>query len=104
MFRTSESSLPKAIRYYPDHGSSSAEGGVAHLADALDDELPAKQLFTLPTEPVGRLVSINESGSFGAELLRTLAVRLRQGEKRHSIKQLLVGSTVPGEGKNLMRS
>jgi protein-tyrosine kinase len=102
MFRTSESSLPKAIRYYPDHGSSSAEGGVAHLADALDDELPAKQLFTLPTEPDGRLVSINEPGSFGAELLRTLAVRLRQVKKRHGIKKLLVASTVPGEGKTLI--
>ncbi|HEY4961582.1 MAG TPA: CpsD/CapB family tyrosine-protein kinase [Terriglobales bacterium] len=102
MFRTSESSPLKAIRYYGDRDNSSPEGGVAHLADALDDELPAKQLFSLPTEPDGRLVSINEPGSLGAELLRTLAVRLRQVKKRHGIKKLLVASTVPGEGKTLI--
>ena len=102
MFRTSESSPLQSIRYYPDRGSSSAGTGVPHLADALDNELAAQQLFRLPMEPDGRLVSINEPGSFGAELLRTLAVRLRQVKKRHGIKKLLVASTVPGEGKTVI--
>ena len=102
MFRTSESGPLEAIRYYPDRGSSSAGGGVPHLADTLDSELAAQQLFRLPTDPDGRLVSINEPGSFGAELLRTLAVRLRQVKKRHGIKKLLVASTVPGEGKTVI--
>jgi len=102
MFRTSEGSPLQAIRYYPDRSSRSTEADVRQLADTLDNELLAKQSFRIPKEPDGRLVAINEPGSFPAELLQTLGVRLRQVKKLHGIKKLLVVSTVPGEGKTVI--
>jgi capsular exopolysaccharide synthesis family protein len=75
---------------------------VAHVAATIDGELTVPNEFSLPSGPEERLVSINAPGSFGAELLRTLSARLRQAQKRHSIKKLLVTSAVPGEGKTLI--
>jgi capsular exopolysaccharide synthesis family protein len=72
------------------------------FACALDDGLAEPNEFALPTGPEERLVSVNAPGSFGAELLRTLTARLRQAQKRHPIKKLLITSAVPGEGKTLI--
>lgn len=102
MFRTSDGTPFKAIQFNADRSSSFAEADPPRLADTLDDELAAQQLFQIPTGPDERLVAINEPGSFGAELLRTLAVRLRQVSRRHGIKKLLVTSALPGEGKTVI--
>jgi len=85
-----------------DRGDLRNETRVPDVAKTLDDELTAVKEFTIPTGPEERLVSINAPGSIGAEVLRTLSVRLRQAQKRHPIKKLLVTSAVPGEGKTVI--
>jgi capsular exopolysaccharide synthesis family protein len=84
-----------------DRGDLPNETRVPGVAKTLDDELTVKE-FTIPRGPEERLVSINAPGSIGAEMLRTLSARLRQAQKRHSIKKLLVTSAVPGEGKTVI--
>jgi capsular exopolysaccharide synthesis family protein len=84
-----------------ENGSSLSNCDVLHLSDTLEKEIAARK-FKIPSGPAERLIAINEPRSFGAELLRTLAVRLRQVKKRHRIKKLLITSTVPGEGKTVM--
>jgi capsular exopolysaccharide synthesis family protein len=102
MFSRSDNSPLRMIHYDANRGSSFAEVDVPDLADSLDDEVTAQQLFQIPTGPDERLVAINDPRSLGAEMLRTLAVRLRHAKKRHGIKKLLITSTVPGEGKTMI--
>lgn len=103
MMQSSIFGSPYAIPIVDDHGGLPPnETHVPHFARALDGELPDPKEFALPTGPEERLVSINDQGSIGAELLRTLAARVRQAQKRHSIKKLLVTSAVPGEGKTVI--
>ena len=101
MFSKTDSSPLRMSHYEPEHGSSLSDSDVLHLSDTLEKGIVA-QKFQIPTGPDERLVAINEPRSFGAELLRTLAVRLRQIKKRHGIKKLLITSTVPGEGKTVI--
>jgi capsular exopolysaccharide synthesis family protein len=89
------------IHYEGEHGSSLSDYDVLRLSDTLETQIAAKE-FKIPSGPDERLVAIAEPGSFGAELLRTLAVRLRQVKKRHGIRKLLITSTVPGEGKTVI--
>lgn len=87
-----------------DDGRVSPHNGsrVSGIATSVDGMLAEPKEFVLPSGPEERLVSINAPGSIGAELLRTLGSRLRQAQKRHSIKKLLVTSAVPGEGKTII--
>ncbi len=91
-----------AIHIKDDDYSPANDTNVPRFVFTLDGELTEPKEFALPTGPEERLVSISDPGSFGAELLRTLAARLRQAQKRHPIKKLLVTSAVPGEGKTLI--
>ena len=75
---------------------------VSRFAGDLGEEPTDPKEFSLPAEPEKRLVSINEPAALGAELLRTLASRLRLVQKRHPIRKLLVTSAVPNEGKTLI--
>lgn len=102
MMRSSIFGPLHAIPIGDDHGTLPDETHVPHFAYPLDGELGESKEFALPTGPEERLVSINNQGSVGAEQLRTLAARLRQTQKRHSIKKLLVTSAVPGEGKTVI--
>lgn len=92
----------QAIPIGDDRGSLPEDNRVPRFACSLDGELAEPKTFALPSGPEERLVSNNDQGSFGAELLRTLAARLRQAQRRHPIKKLLVTSAVPGEGKTLI--
>ena len=67
-----------------------------------EGEVPAFTEFRLPDGPNERLVPITDPASIGAELFRTLSSRLRQAQRRHGIKRLLVTSAIPGEGKTLV--
>ncbi len=88
------------IREYK--GELRREPPVTDLKSVLEGELMACKEFVIPNGPEERLVSINDPDSVGAELLRTLASRLMQAQKRHSIKKLLITSAVPGEGKTMV--
>ena len=84
---------------------SATESRVARMDEAIngfDNSLSRVEEFSIPSRPEDRLSPVNDPGSVGAEVLRTLASRLRQGQRRHSIKRLLVTSAVPGEGKTLL--
>jgi capsular exopolysaccharide synthesis family protein len=85
-----------------DRGNSYNRDGLPHIANVLADDLTSALEFKIPTDPDERLVSINDPAAFGAELLRTLAMRLRLAQKRQPIKKLLVTSAVPGEGKTVL--
>jgi capsular exopolysaccharide synthesis family protein len=103
MFSRSESNPLRTIHHDADRARSFSDPVIPHLSEVIDNDVTAtQQLFRIPTGPDKRLVAINDPGSFGAELLRTLAVRLRQIRKRHGIKKLLITSTVPGEGKTIV--
>lgn len=102
MFRSSISGRVHAIGIKEDRGALCVDRGIPLVENSLDGELTAHREFKLPTGAEERLVSVNERGSFGAEILRTLAARLRQAQERHPIKKLLVASAVSGEGKTLI--
>jgi capsular exopolysaccharide synthesis family protein len=61
-----------------------------------------KEFESLPVTllPDNKLVSVSQKDSLAAEKFRFLAVRLRQLQQRRGLKQLLVTSTIPGEGKS----
>jgi protein-tyrosine kinase len=102
MMRSSILGPLQAIHLEDDHSDLSSESHVPRFASTLDGELAEPKEFAIPSGPEERLVSINDPGSLGAELFRTLAARLRQARKRHPIKKLLVTSAVPGEGKTVI--
>jgi len=56
------------------------------------------QTISVPGE--GRLVSLSENESLGAEKFRFLAVRLRQMQQARHLKKVLITSTIPEEGKS----
>jgi capsular exopolysaccharide synthesis family protein len=67
-------------------------------ADVLD-RFPS-QSISVPRE--GRLVSLLENESLGAEKFRFLAVRLRQMRQARHLKKVLITSTIPEEGKSVV--
>jgi capsular exopolysaccharide synthesis family protein len=71
------------------------------VAARLNDKLTSTD-FRIPADALARLVAKNDPGSIGAELLRTLASRLIRAQERHSLKKLLITSSVQGEGKTLI--
>jgi capsular exopolysaccharide synthesis family protein len=52
--------------------------------------------------PDGRLISLTDKESLGAEKFRFLSVRLRQMCQTRPCKKLLITSTVPEEGKSMV--
>src|ERR1035438_6293507 len=99
MMRSSIFGQLQAIQIEDDNNGPRSEAHIPRFAGPLNGELAQPKEFALPTKPEERLVAINDPSSFGAELLRTLASRLRQAQRRHPIKKLLITSAVPGEGK-----
>ena len=59
---------------------------------------------TVVPAPDGRLVSLTDKESLGAEKFRFLAVRLRQIRQTRPFKKLLITSTIPEEGKSMVSS
>lgn len=102
MFRHSIFGQVHSIEVKEDHGDLRSEARSPRLTGGPGGELTALKEFTIPRDPEDRMVSINDPGSIGAELLRTLASRLRHAQTRHVLKKLLVTSAVPGEGKSLI--
>jgi capsular exopolysaccharide synthesis family protein len=50
----------------------------------------------------GRIVTLTDKESLGAEKFRFLGVRLRQLQQSRQLKKLLITSTVPEEGKSMI--
>lgn len=65
---------------------------------------PWEQFESLPVSllPYSRLVAAVEKDGLAAEKFRFLAVRLRHLQQRRSLKQLLITSTMPEEGKSMV--
>jgi capsular exopolysaccharide synthesis family protein len=76
--------------------------------DALDEVArPARfweRFESLPVSltPNNKLVSVMEKDGLAAEKFRFLAVRLRHLQQRRRLKQLLITSTIPEEGKSMV--
>jgi capsular exopolysaccharide synthesis family protein len=65
----------------------------------------AQQFESLPVSllPHNKLVSVTQKDGLAAEKFRFLAVRLRQlQQQRRSLKNILITSTIPEEGKSTM--
>ncbi|MBS1850165.1 MAG: CpsD/CapB family tyrosine-protein kinase [Acidobacteria bacterium] len=56
--------------------------------------------LTVPQQ--GRIVTLTDKESLGAEKFRFLGVRLRQLQQSRQLKKLLITSTVPEEGKSMI--
>ena len=93
---------PVGVEAEKDLRSLRSGAGNARFSKPLENELTPLKEFRIPSAPEEHLVSVNDPASHGAELVRTLSARLRQTQKRHSIKKLLVTSAIPGEGKTLV--
>jgi capsular exopolysaccharide synthesis family protein len=68
---------------------------------APNDVRQFKSLAISPA-PNSRLVSLTDQASLGAEKFRFLGVRLRQLQQSRSLRQLLITSTIPEEGKSMV--
>jgi len=75
-------------------------GGVASVA--VEPSAGAKQFAVLPIQIAAdsHLVSVADPDSPAAEAFRLLSVRLRDLRDMHTLKRLLITSTVPREGKS----
>lgn len=65
---------------------------------------PWERFESLPVSllPYSKLVSVVEKDGLAAEKFRFLAVRLRHLQQRRPLKQLLITSTMPEEGKSMV--
>jgi capsular exopolysaccharide synthesis family protein len=65
---------------------------------------PFAQFQSLPVSlgPQSRLVCLTDSGSAAAEAFRLLGVRLRHLRRDRSLKNVLITSTIPQEGKSMV--
>jgi capsular exopolysaccharide synthesis family protein len=79
---------------------------LSETLDPVENVAPAQlrweRFESLPVSlaPYNKLVSVNEKDGLAAEKFRFLAVRLRHLQQRRPLKQLLVTSTIPEEGKS----
>jgi capsular exopolysaccharide synthesis family protein len=99
----------KAQAKSPAAASPYAESELHEEARQLVEELaspskPWEQFESLPVRlPAdSRLVSVVGKDSLAAEKFRFLAVRLRHLQQRRTLKQLLITSTIPEEGKSMV--
>lgn len=73
-----------------------------HEEESYLEEFPAAGHFSIPDAPECRLVTAPPKTGVREERFQSLASRLKRAQKRHSIKRLLVTSTIPAEGKTLI--
>lgn len=78
--------------------TAEAPAATATDADVLE-RFPSQAISVLGE---GRLVSLSENESLGAEKFRFLAVRLRQMRQARHLKKVLITSTIPEEGKSVV--
>jgi capsular exopolysaccharide synthesis family protein len=82
-----------------------AELPIGNLIEQLaGHSTPWEQFESLPVSllPNSKLVSVVEKDGLAAEKFRFLAVRLRHLQQRRPMRQLLVTSTIPEEGKSMV--
>jgi capsular exopolysaccharide synthesis family protein len=86
--------LDAAESFEEIHGAGVEELNVA--ANFLEQSRP----LSIPLSSENRFVCLSDKGSPAAEAFRLLAVRLRNLRQARPLKQLLITSTVPREGKS----
>jgi capsular exopolysaccharide synthesis family protein len=108
LFEALQKSEPEGFRFdfvQPEppanESPKTAEATAATAATDADvlERFPS-QAISLSGE--GRLVSLLENESLGAEKFRFLAVRLRQMRQARNLKKILITSTIPEEGKSVI--
>jgi capsular exopolysaccharide synthesis family protein len=77
------------------------EGIDAGLA-ASPSSIPQFETLPISLQPNSKLVSATAKDGLAAEKFRFLAVRLRHLAQRRKLKQLLITSTMPEEGKSMV--
>jgi len=93
--------LSDADTYAAEVQSVAGDAGVVEESAGASPAL-SQQFESLPVtlRPYNKLVSVSEKESLAAEKFRFLAVRLRNIQQRRPLKQLLITSTMPEEGKS----
>jgi len=85
------------------HRYSYAPSGLSEVVQWDGDllELDRARPMEMVVRPRG-LVMLTDHGTPGAEKFRSLAIRLKNFQKRQGLKKLLVTSSVKGEGKSVI--
>src|SRR5579864_226058 len=87
-------SAPPPPEFEPERVGENAEGEPA--------DFPQFQPLPVSLSPDSKLVSVTEKHSLAAEKFRLLAVRLRHLQQRRPLKQILITSAIPAEGKSMV--
>ena len=66
------------------------------------DQFSQFQTLKVLVPPQSRIVCVTDKDSLAAEKFRFLGVRLRQLQQMHALKQILITSTIPQEGKSMV--
>jgi len=108
LLRVAESDVAAQIKSTKTEVPASTPGSVFSPTEPRAAEVNESGLLRefqpLPVSlvPDGKLVSVTAQESLAAEKFRYLAVRLRHLQQRRQLKQLLVTSTMPEEGKSMI--
>jgi capsular exopolysaccharide synthesis family protein len=107
LFEALQRSEPEGFRFDFVQQEPPADGPQETAEAAVNPATGADQLGRFPSQTIsvageGRLVSLSENESLGAEKFRFLAVRLRQMQQARPLKKVLITSTIPEEGKSMI--
>jgi capsular exopolysaccharide synthesis family protein len=103
-----QSPASTAVAEVPETPVSEAPFSSAEVKNLINDlaapPTPWERFESLPVSlaPYNKRVSVVEKDGLAAEKFRFLAVRLRHLQQRRSLKQLLITSTMPEEGKSMV--
>jgi capsular exopolysaccharide synthesis family protein len=75
---------------------------VGENAEVEPVDFPQFQPLPVSLSPESKLVSVTAKHSLAAEKFRLLAVRLRHLQQRRPLKQILITSAIPEEGKSMV--
>ncbi|MFY9912549.1 MAG: CpsD/CapB family tyrosine-protein kinase [Candidatus Sulfotelmatobacter sp.] len=94
---------PAPVTQVSEPEFSTPEAGIPiEIEKVASQASPWDRFESLPVAllPYSKLVSVVEKDGLAAEKFRFLAVRLRHLQQRRALKQLLITSTMPEEGKS----
>jgi capsular exopolysaccharide synthesis family protein len=103
---TEEPNQPASAQKREPPESQIPEAAQKDVSQDTNGANPVPQFESLPVSllPYNKLVSIVEKDGLAAEKFRFLAVRLRHLQQRRPLKQLLITSSMPEEGKSMVAS
>jgi capsular exopolysaccharide synthesis family protein len=102
--KSADRDAPFGLPAKPPAGTLPATSAVVELSQTEEQLNPFGQFQSLQVSlpPQSRLVSLTESAGPAAEAFRLLTVRLRHLRRDRVLKNVLITSTIPQEGKSMV--